>query len=138
MKAKVVRKSEAVKKVKKLAALAEMVSYLSDTILAGKPKSSSLSPSLPLCLSSLSLTRLSSLNPNGGWRARSEPVLEDAAGSGGTTNEACLRAVQNMADFFTALNDVREEPGGLGHPKFLGVLGLVSALIGIRSKWVKK
>jgi len=99
VKAKVVRKSEAVKKVKKLAALAEMVSYLSDTILA---------------------------------------VLEDAAGSGGTTNEACLRAVQNMADFFTALNDVREEPGGLGHPKFLGVLGLVSALIGIRSKWVKK
>ena len=51
VKAKVVRKSEAVKKVKKLAALAEMVSYLSDTILAGKPKSPSLSPSLSLSLS---------------------------------------------------------------------------------------
>jgi len=49
----------------------------------------------------------------------------------------CFSTMQNLADFLMALDDIRDSEGGLGDPRFLSCLGLVSALIGIRSKWKK-
>merc|ERR1711981_696722 len=89
VKAKVLRKSETMRAVKKFAAVAEILSYLADTLLI---------------------------------------VLD------GKQSEM-VDAVQNVADFFLALNDLREKDTALGDPRFLACLGLCSAVIGIKNKW---
>ncbi len=42
---------------------------------------------------------------------------------------------KNLADFVVALNDLTEQKHHLGDPRLLSALGLLSALIGWRSKW---
>ena len=49
--------------------------------------------------------------------------------------ESKVVLLQNGADFLMALNDLREVDQGLGNPSFLALLGVLSAVIGIRSKW---
>jgi hypothetical protein len=49
--------------------------------------------------------------------------------------ESKVVLVQNAADFIMALNDVRQVDYHLGNPSFLALLGVLSAGIGIRSKW---
>ena len=55
---------------------------------------------------------------------------------GGDGEEKYFSATQNVVDFLMALNDVRERETDLGDPRFLSALGIVSAAIGIRDKWL--
>mmetsp|Transcript_5066 Transcript_5066/g.15190 ORF Transcript_5066/g.15190 Transcript_5066/m.15190 type:complete len:241 (-) Transcript_5066:1574-2296(-) len=93
VKAKVLKKSDTIKGIKRTAAVAELLSYVADTLLL---------------------------------------VLDGKSGE-----DMCFSTMQNLADFLMALDDIRDSEGGLGDPRFLSCLGLVSALIGIRSKWKK-
>ena len=49
---------------------------------------------------------------------------------GGDGEKKYFSATQNVVDFLMALNDVRERETDLGDPRFLSLLGILSAAIG--------
>jgi len=129
VKAKVVsKKSKAVGEVKRWATYFEILAYLSDSACQ--------------CLL-IKEQQQKTINNN------KQRLLSSGGGSGGGEKEEKQREeeaerqifeskvvlVQNAADFIMALNDVRQVDHHLGNPSFLALLGVLSAGIGIRSKW---
>jgi len=118
VKAKVLKKTSSVKRMKKVATYAEILSYLSD-----------------------SLQSMIHLRSKATFLQENKDKLDEKKEHKQKVESEIFEfkvvLMQNCADFFCALNDLRESNTYLGDPTFLAACGILSAVIGIRSKWKK-
>ena len=133
VKAKVVKKSDTVKQVKKIATYAEILSYVTDSLYQ------------VACIRKIQEGRKRLGQQEGEIPPHGLEMKSEKGARASEREEKCVSEIyecrvvlaQNMADFCLALSDLKDDLGFLSGSKFLASMGLLSAAIGMRAKWKK-
>jgi len=131
-----VKKSRTVESLKRWATWAEIASYVSDSALSA------------ICIARMG-TKLAELDHTRAVEdtqpddcdERRKKVKPEKDKLQKAISEHKIALTQNCVDFLMALDEIARlynlRSGPLGDPRILSTLGLISACIGVRSKWAK-